>query len=181
MTVFLIILASLLWAASLWACRGRQLIAPALSYLGLLSLSFARTEAGYPVLPINGTILTAWLCMTLVVMLTTILEPEAVRRQTRGMYYIIGGALAGLAIGLLATTFTTNINALYAAMVVGVAAGIFFGFLLYSNTPDGRPIGLGSGNFFKYLLAKGFPTAVTVMQIGVMLVLVIALQNVHGL
>lgn len=34
-----------------------------------------------------------------------------------------------------------------------------------------------AGNFFKYLLAKGFPTAITIMQIGVVLVIVIALYQ----
>lgn len=181
MTVFLIILASLLWACSLWACRGRQLLAPGLSYIALLCMSFCKTANGYPLFPINGTILTGWLCITLVVMLITIMEPEPVRRQTRGMLYMIIGALVGLAIGLLGFTFTQNLHMLYASMVVGVIAGVFFGFLLYTNTPAGRPVGIGSGNFFKYLLAKGFPTAITVMQLGVLFVLIIALQNVHGL
>lgn len=180
MTVFLIILAALLWICAIWAAYGRQLIAPALSYLALLAVSFAKSN-GYPLLPVNGTILTAWLCMTLVVMLITIMEPEPVRRQTRGMFYIIGGAIVGLAVGLLGFTFTDNLNALYATMVLGVVAGIFFGFLLYTNTPAGRPVAIGSGNFFKYLLAKGFPTAITVMQLGVVLVLVVALKNVHAL
>ena len=62
MTVFLIISCILLWGASLWCLYGRQSIAPALSYMALLVLSFI-TENGYPVLPLNGTILTGWLCI----------------------------------------------------------------------------------------------------------------------
>ncbi|MCM1369539.1 MAG: hypothetical protein NC204_04120 [Candidatus Amulumruptor caecigallinarius] len=180
MGIFLIILSIVLWIMSLAAACGRQIVAPALSYLGLLLISFAK-ENGYQILPVNGTILTAWLCMSLVVTLTVVMQPEPVRRQKRGCLYIAGGGLTGLAIGLLAYTFSSNIYVLYATMIVAVVAGVFFGFLLYTNTPDGRPVGIGSGNFFKYLLAKGFPTAITVMQIGVALVLTIAMHSVHAL
>ena len=94
---------------------------------------------------------------------------------------IAGGALAGMAVGLLACSFTTSIGILYTSMISGTVAGIFFGFLLYSRTPDGRPVGIGSGHFFQYLLAKGFPTAITVMQIGVAIVLAVAVYNVSAL
>ena len=87
------------------------------------------------------------------------------------------GALVGLAVGLLGFTVSSNISLLYSIMILAVIAGIFLGFLLYTQTPSGRPVGPGSGNFFRYLLAKGFPTAITVMQIGVVLVLIIALNN----
>lgn len=181
MAVFLIILSVLLWIGSFWALYGRQTIAPALSYVALLVLSFVTDRAGYSVLPINSTILTGWLCMTLVVMISSVLQPEPVRRQTRGMTYIIGGGITGLALGLLGFTFLTDLSALYACMILATVAGIFLGFLLYTNTPDGRPIRPGSGNFFRYLLAKGFPTAITLMQLGVALVLVIALYNINGI
>ena len=59
-------------------------------------------------------------------------------------------------------------------MILATVAGICLGFLLYTNTPDGRPVAPRTGHFFKYLLAKGFPTAVTVMQAGVALVLWVA-------
>lgn len=176
MTIFLIILAILLFGAGIAALYRRIAIAPSLSFLGLLTLGLI-THNGYPVLPINMTILTCWFCMTLVVTIIIFMEPAAVRQQMRGMGYIIIGALAGLAIGLLGFTFFDNIMLLYALMVTGVVAGIFLGLLLYSRTPDGSPIGIGSGNFFRYLLAKGFPTAITVMQPGVVLVIVILLNN----
>lgn len=86
-----------------------------------------------------------------------------------------------MAVGLLACSFTTSIGILYTSMISGTVAGIFFGFLLYSRTPDGRPVGIGSGHFFQYLLAKGFPTAITVMQIGVAIVLAVAVYNVSAL
>ena len=57
-------------------------------------------------------------------------------------------------------------------------AGVFLGFLLYTRTPQGAPVNLLSGNFFSYLLAKGFPAAITVMQLGVVLVIALALYNI---
>lgn len=176
MSLFLIIISCLLWIGALFALRGRQILAPALSYAALLVLSFA-SKNGYPVLPINATILTAWFCMTLVVMFIILLQPEPVRRQTRGTTYMTVGAITGLAVGLLGFTITSSLSLLYAIMILGVIAGIYCGFLLYTKTPEGTPVAPGSGNFFRYLLAKGFPTAITVMQIGVALVLTIAINH----
>lgn len=176
MSLFLIIISCLLWIGALFALRGRQILAPALSYAALLVLSLA-TKNGYQVLPINATILTAWFCMTLMVMFIILLQPEPVRRQTRGTTYMTVGAVTGLAVGLLGFTITGNLSMLYAIMILGVIAGIYCGFLLYTKTPEGVPVAPGSGNFFRYLLAKGFPTAITVMQIGVALVLTIAINH----
>lgn len=177
MNIFLVISASLLWVLSLICLYGRQTIAPVLSYVALVALSFM-SENGLPLLQINGTMLIGWLCMTLIVTFSSILQPEPVRRQTRGMAYIIGGALTGLAAGLLGFTFCSTPAMLNACMVLGVVAGIFLGFLLYSRTPDGSPLGVGSRRFFSYLLAKGFPAAITVMMLGVALVLVINRYNI---
>lgn len=180
MTILLVVLSCLLFLAGIFSLYARPFLSPALSYMGLLALSFAR-EGDFQLIPINGVILMGWLCMTVIVMLATLMQPVAVRRQSRGMGYIIGGAIVGLAIGLLGFTFSTSLSLLYGMMIVGVAAGIFFGFLLYSRTPDGAPVGISSGFFFKYLLAKGFPAAITVMQIGVVLVIIVALHNVRVL
>jgi len=114
--------------------------------------------------------------MTLIVMLATMMQPIAVRSQTRGMGYMLVGGFAGMILGLLGVTFDTTLGANYGIMIVATICGIFLGFLLYSNTPDGRGVGLRSGNFFKYLLAKGFPTAVTLIQMGVVLVITLALR-----
>lgn len=180
MNIFILIVSILLWGASIWCLVVRQTIAPALSYLALLILSFA-SENGYQLLPVNNVMLIGWLCLTLVVMVTSILQPEAVRRQMRGMGFIIGGGVVGLALGLLGFTVTSAINLRYAYMIIAVVVGIILGFLLYTNTPAGRPVRPGSGNFFRYLLAKGFPTAITLMQLGVALVLTIVINNVNGL
>lgn len=151
----------------------KQLLAPALSYLGLLFASFAQHD-NVPLIPINNTILIGWLCMTVVVMLAVIMQPPAITAQTRGEGYILGGAIVGLAIGLLGFTFSSVLSMLYGIMVVATLAGIFFGYLLFTNTPAGSAVNFRSGRFYTYLLAKGFPTAITVMQIGVVLVILVA-------
>ena len=46
-------------------------------------------------------------------------------------------------------------------------AGNMCGCLLFSNTPDGAGVDLRSGRVVKYLLAKGFPSAIAVMMTGV--------------
>lgn len=170
MSVFLLILSIIVWVAAIGSLPSRPLFSPALSYLGLVFISFCR----FPSIEIPGSMLISWLCITVIVMMATIMQPAAINRQARGMAYIIGGAAVGLAIGLLGFTFCSTITAYYAVMIVATAIGIFLGFLLYSNTPDGNAIGMMSGNFFRYLLAKGFPTAITVMQIGLVFVLLIA-------
>lgn len=177
MAITLIILSCLLWLGALAMLPKRPLYAPALSYLGLLDISFA-TFQGNPILPINNTILLTWLCMTIVVMLATLMQPQALKESTHGLGYIIGGALTGMVVGLLGFTFSSNLSLLYGIMVAATIAGVFFGFLMYTNTPQGATLSMRSGRFFNYLLAKGFPTAITVMMIGVVLVITIALYNV---
>lgn len=173
----MIILSSLFFVSAMVAVPRRIGMAPALSYIGLLIIGLT-TRNGYPLLPVNATILTGWFCMSLVVTLAVMMQPVPVRTQTRGMGYIVIGALVGLAVGLLAFSFASNITFLYSVMIMAVIAGIVLGFLLYTKTPDGRPVSPGSGNFLRYLLAKGFPTAITVMQTGVVLVLIIAVNSV---
>lgn len=176
MSIFLLVASILMWIASIVSIPSRPLYAPAFSYLGLLGIKFCETN-GIPWLPVNTTMLISWLSITIVVMMATMLQPMEIRKQTRGMAYIIGGALVGLAIGLLGFTVSNRIGMLYGIMIIAVAAGIFFGFLLYSNTPHGRAINVRSGEFFRYLMAKGFPAAVSVMQIGLVLVLLIATRG----
>lgn len=180
MTVFLIILASLLLAAAVFCLYGRQVAAPAFSYLSLLTLSFIK-RGGESLLPINNPMLISWLCISMVCMFATMLQPDAVRRQTRGTTYMTAGALAGLAVGLLGFSFCHSISLRYTCMALGVITGTALGFLLYSFTPDGAPLKPGSRNFFRFLLAKGFPTAITFIMPGIALVLLIALINVNGL
>lgn len=177
MAIALLILSVLLWICSIVALPSRPLYAPALSYLGLLCLSFCTTPEGYPWVPISWTMLLCWLSMSLIVMFATMLQPAAVRAQTRGMGYMIVGAFAGMIVGLLGVTVNAGLNLLYGIMIASTIIGIFLGFLLYTNTPDGKGVNIASGNFFKYLLAKGFPTAVTIIQIGLALAITITIYQ----
>ncbi len=180
MSIFLIIISCLLWLLAIASLFKRPLLGPLLSYLGLWLLSYARKsgiEGSYPLLPINNTILLVWACMTVVVLIATILQPDAIKAQTRGTGYMTGGAIVGLAVGLMAFTFSASLSLLYASMVIGIVAGVFFGYLLFTNTPDGAAVGLRSGRFFSYLLAKGFPIAITIMLPGVACVLALAMST----
>ncbi len=184
MAIFLLILSCVVWLLAMASLFRRPVVGPLLSYVGLWLLSLARTrgsygEGSYPLLPINNTILLVWACMTLVVMIATIMQPNSIKDHNRGMGYMLGGAIAGLAVGLLAYTFSASLSVLYASMIIGVAAGVFFGFLLFTNTPEGAPVSLRSGRFFNYLLAKGFPVAITVMLPGVACVLALAMSLVE--
>lgn len=172
MTVVWIIFAIVLTLGALALVFVREMLSPLSAYLALVCLWFAN------LLPLNATILLTWLCITVVVMGTTMLQPPEMRIQTRGTGYLLGGALAGMAVGLLGYTLATDLSMLYGLMIVGTVAGTFFGFLLFSTTPAGRGVSLRSGRFFRYLLAKGFPVAVTVMQIGIILVLTMAVTGV---
>ncbi len=174
-----IIIGCLLFALTFWFIRANQLLAPVFSYMGLLALSFANNALGQPYLPINNTILISWLCMTLVVMVATLLQPGPVRQQTRGVWYMAIGSFTGMAIGLLAFTFTLSLPLLYASMVLGTAAGCFFGYLVFTNTPRGAAVNFSSGNFFRYLLAKGFPIAIAIMMMGVVLILLLYINNIN--
>lgn len=171
-----IILSCLLWAASVWSMWGKQLLAPAFSYIALLALSMAQTD-GVPLLPINSTILIWWLSFTVLTMLTTLLSPEAVRQQRRGTIHMTVGAFAGMSVGLIGSTMELSPAAAYAMTILGTAAGVFFGYMAFTRTDAGKAVSLGSGNFFRYFPTKAFPIAVSVMMIGMVFVLLIALHN----
>lgn len=175
MDVMWIVISCLLWVSSLWFMYRNQLLAPAMSYLGLLALSFAKHN-GLPLVPINNTILIAWLCMTLVVMLATLMQPWSIRMQTRGTIYMIIGAITGLAVGLLGYIIVPTLSAMYALMIVGIGVGVFFSYLLFTNTTAGEGVNFRSGNFFRYFLAKGFPIAIATMIPGVVLVILLAIH-----
>lgn len=167
----------MLWVASIWLLFRREMVSPALSFLALFILSLAPGEPGRALLPINSTIITAWLCMALVVTMASWMQPDAIKAQHRGIGYMTVGALAGLAVGLLGFSFSVNMSMLYASMIVGVCIGLFLGYLLFTRTPDGQQLASGNKRFFGYLLAKGFPVAITVMMPGVVLILLLAIFN----
>lgn len=170
MTTVWIILSCLLWAASVWSMWGKQLLAPAFSYMGMLTLSMARS-GDVPLLPINSTMLMWWLCFTVLTMLTTLLSPDAIRQQRRGTIHMAVGAFAGTAVGLVGSTMDLSPAAAYAMMIIGTAVGVFFGYMVFTRSAAGSAVNIKSGNFFRYFLAKGFPIAVSAMMIGMVFVL----------
>lgn len=177
MATVLIILACILFVIALVLLWRGIVLSPASAYLGLLALSFATSKEGYPLLPINSTILFAWLYITIIVMVATVMQAAPLRHTTKGVGYMLMGAVVGMVIGLLGFTFASSLSVVYGTMIVATAAGCFFGYLLYTNTPDGRPIASVPGHLVKYFLAKAFPIAITVMQIGVVAVLTIAIYQ----
>lgn len=177
MATILIILACILFIVALVLLWRSIVLSPACAYLGMLALNFATSKEGYPVLPINSTILFAWLYITIVVMVATVMQAAPLRHTTKGVGYMLMGAVVGMAVGLLGFTFASSLSVVYGTMIVATAAGCFFGYLLYTNTPDGRPIASVPGHLVKYFLAKAFPIAITVMQIGVVAVLTLAIYQ----
>lgn len=163
----LMILALLLFAGALILLFVREVLAPAASLLGLTAVYFSR------MLPLSPNMLITWLALTVIVMGVSFMQPAALMAQKRGVGYMLGGALAGMAVGLIAVSQAVSLTVWYASMIVGVLAGIFFGFFLYTRTPDGRDVGLSSGHFFTYLAAKGFPLAIAVIQPGLVLMLML--------
>lgn len=177
MTATAIVFSCLFYLAALLLMTRRPLVAPCCSFMGLLILSFAKTSDGYPLLPINTTLIIGWLCMTVFVTIITFMQPSAIIKSTKGTGYMAAGSIVGMAIGLLGFTFSSIPNVLYAIMIVATAAGTFFGYIIFVNTPSAKAVSFGSGQFFTYILAKGFPIAITTMQMGVVLVLLIAMHN----
>lgn len=174
MATALIILSIIIWGASLVMLFRKIMLAPVLSFIALFVLSLAQEDT-LPILPVNNVILISWLSITVVATVATMLQPEQVRETKFGMGYMTLGALAGMAAGLLGFTITDDMPMRYSIMAVATIAGTFFGYLLFNNTPRGRE---RQFSFFNYLMVKGFPVAITMMQIGVALVIAIAIYQI---
>ena len=154
----------------------RIIAAPACSFLGLLIMSMGKTHEGYPLFPLDSSIILGWLFTVVLVTIATLCQPAPVRNTRKGIGYFLVGALTGMAIGLLGFTVSSNLGENYAIMCICADVGTFLGFLTFTRTPSGKNVAPGSGNFFTYLMAKGFPTAVSVMQTGLILVLLIGMR-----
>ena len=171
MSVLLLILSILFYIGAILLLFRLQYLAPILSFIGLFFMSLS------DFLPINTPMLLGWLCITLLVSTATYMQPVAIQQQRRGMGYMTIGAIVGMAVGLVAFTSTSMPSLLNGFMILGVVAGTFIGYLMFTKTPQGRQVNIRSGYFYKYLLAKGFPTAKTIMQIGISLVIIVAINN----
>ncbi|MCM1319815.1 MAG: hypothetical protein NC217_05490 [Muribaculaceae bacterium] len=165
MAILLIIIAVLLYATSTLLLYRKELLGPVAAFLAMGAVYLSG------LLPMNLNMIITWLCLTLVVTGVSAMQPPALMAQRRGMGYIMTGAVAGLAVGLMGYTFTESISAVYAIMVLAVIVGIFFGYMLFTRTPDGEQLHASRSRFFSYLLAKGFPVAIAVAMAGVPLIL----------
>lgn len=166
-----IIFSSILFLLGISLIPYRLVASPCCCFLGLLIISMGKTGEGYPLLPISQGMILGWLFMAVLVTVLTVCQPAPIRNTRRGMYYYLGGALTGMIIGLLGFTFLQNAGGRYVFMIVATAVATFLGGLMYGSTPEGKNVGISSGNFFTYMLAKGFPTAISIMQLGTVLVL----------
>lgn len=165
-----IIFSSLLFLLALASIPYRIVISPCASFLGLLIISMGKTPEGYPVLPITNGMILGWLFIAVLVTVVTLCQPAPLRRARFGIWYYFGGAVTGLALGLLGFTFLPSAGARYVWMIIAVAVATFLGALMFANTPAAKKVSPSSGNFFTYMLAKGFPVAITFMQLGTVLV-----------
>ena len=165
MAILLIIIAVLLYGISVLLLLRKEILGPVAAFLAMGAVYLSG------LLPMNMNMIITWLCLTLVVSGVTAMQPAALMSQQRGMGYIMTGAAAGLAVGLMGYTFTESISAVYAIMVLAVVAGIFFGYMLFTRTPDGAQLRTSRNRFFSYLLAKGFPVAIAVSMLGVPLII----------
>lgn len=165
MTTILIILAVALYATSALLLFKKEVLGPLAAFLALGSVYLSGT------LPLNINMIITWLCITLVVTGASAMQAPALMAQKRGMGYMSLGALTGLAVGLLAYTMTTRLSAIYAIMSLAIVIGIFFGYVLFTRTPQGEQLSVSRSRFFPYLLAKGFPVAVATMMLGITLII----------
>lgn len=172
MATFLIIISCLLWIGAFISLPKRIIYAPALSYAAMWIISFAKSSDGHYLFPLPNSLIFSWMAITLAVMMVIVLQNPDIRMQSRGIWYMTIGGLAGMMVGLACLTITSIMNLAYALMIIGAAAGIIIGFLLFTRTPQGQLVKPGSGHFFRYLLAKGFPVLITVAQLGIILVIV---------
>ena len=171
MSILLVILSLLMWIGAFILLFRHQMLAPLASWAGLCCVWLSET------LPLNSTIIVSWMGMTLITMIATWLQPEPLRQQTRGVGYMLGGGVPGMIIGRLGNSIAASLSLLYGIMVAATAVGVVIGGFLFTNTPDGQKVNIKSGHFLTYLSAKGFPIGITVMQMGIVLVLLLAMKD----
>lgn len=171
MSVFLLILSILCFAGSLALIFVREVLAPVVAFCGLLLMWLSE------VVPLNSTIIIMWLGMSAIVTMITMLQSGRKPLSRVGFGYMTAGGVTGMVVGLLGISFATTASMLYGLMMVATIAGVFFGFMLYTNTPHGRMYNMASGRFFGSLLANGFPVGITIAQIGIVLVLMVWMRQ----
>lgn len=100
--------------------------------------------------------ITIWGIAVVMVIAIDRLLPVDVAKSRRGLGYLVGGALAGMFIGLVIP-----------AVVICTAAGTILGGIAYAKTPEGKSLEFPSSKFLSYLCTKGFPVVIAICIIGV--------------
>lgn len=173
MWIAIVIISALLWIAGAVCLWKRPLWSPALAYVALVVLSLASRD-GSPLLPINGTILLSWLAITIVTMITVLLQPDMPRNATASAYLLLG-AVVGMALSLPSVIAGASPPSAYSLMIGLTALSTVLWYVAFTLTPAGRAMG-SRAHFWSRLAAWGFPVAVCLMQLGVALVLTLLLN-----
>lgn len=111
--------------------------------------------------PFSMATMIFWGAAVLIVIINRMLLPAFVRNSTRGLGYMAGGAIVGMAIGLIMYRPATIIG--------GAILGTFLGALAYARTSGSNDLDFPTSKFFNYLGAKGLPAVVAASMIGLIL------------
>ncbi|MBE6318465.1 MAG: DUF456 family protein [Bacteroidales bacterium] len=112
---------------------------------------------------ISKNTLLFWAIATLIVLLnfymTNVVQNQP-HKATKGLSYIIIGALAGCFTGM-------TISA--SGITIGTSIGAIMGSVIYCRTPQGKATKLMSFNHIMYLADKGLPTIVAISILGIII------------
>lgn len=126
--------------------------------VGYMAMWSARLS-GY--VPFSDGTMIFWGVAVLIVVVNRFLLPAYIRTSRRGVGYMAGGAIAGMAIGL--TMYTA------ATIICGAAIGAFLGAIAYTRTKSGKALEFPTSKFFNYLGAKGIPATMSASMAGLVL------------
>lgn len=119
--------------------------------------------------PFSDTTMIFWGAAVAIVLINRLLLPSHIRFATRGLGYIAGGALVGMALGL--TLYRP------ASVIGGAALATFVAAIAYARTSRGAVLQFPTSKFFNYLGAKGIPAVVTASLVGIILAGLIIRSN----
>lgn len=142
MATFLLIIGALLASAALVAAFSRPAASVVLAYAGV----WAMRASGYA--PVPSAVLVFWAIAVVLVISINMARGQALPIPFRGRCFIVGGALAGMAAGLMFYQ---------AGAILGSAAGALLGAIAYSRLAhlrDFRAIG-------RMAVSAGLPAVVT--------------------
>ena len=113
-----------------------------------------------------------WGVAVVIVFVNRCLLPAYIRNSTRGLGYIGGGALVGMALGL--TLYTA------ATVIIGAVIGSFLGAIAYTRTSRGAALEFPTSKFFNYLGAKGIPAVIAASMCGLVFAGLIARSIINN-